>query len=109
MTQVALVVEFRIVESRRDEFLALIGEHARRTSAEEPGCVQFDVLEPFAVQNLDGSVVDADVDAVRLYEVYRDENAFATHLDSPLLPTLRAAYRDMVRERRIIRCHVRGS
>ncbi len=106
MTQIALMVEFEIDPDNRDAFLAVVHEHAQKTLAEEPGCVRFDVLEPFAVQQLDGTVSDPDPSTVYLYEVYLDDAAFATHLESPLLPLLRERYQPYVRDRRIVRCHV---
>lgn len=51
--------------------MALIMENARRSLAEEPGCLRFDVcIDNAAPENL------------MLYEVYTDAAAFDAHLQS---------------------------
>ena len=47
--------------------------HAKNTRA-EPGCVRFDVLQ-----------VTDDPNSFRLYEVYRDEQAFEEHGENPII------------------------
>lgn len=57
----------RVRREHLDEFLAGVREHARNSSA-EPGCLRYEVL-----QDRD------DPQTVCLYEVFRDEAAFAEH------------------------------
>ena len=57
----------RVKPEHRDEFTENVRRHARNTSA-EPGCVRFEVL-----QGVD------DPNTICLFEVFRDEAAFAAH------------------------------
>tara|TARA_R100000935_G_scaffold58801_1_gene98067 strand:+ start:1761 stop:2054 length:294 start_codon:yes stop_codon:yes gene_type:complete len=75
-----VVPEFLVTPDNRAAFLAAARADAEASVASEDGCLQFDV------------VVDDTVDPIRVlfYEVYRDEAAFETHLETPHL----AAFRD---------------
>ena len=53
------------------EYIQALLLHAKNTRA-EPGCVRFDVLQ-----------VTDDSNRFRLYEVYRDEQAFEAHRENP--------------------------
>jgi (4S)-4-hydroxy-5-phosphonooxypentane-2,3-dione isomerase len=105
VSKTALVVEFRIKPGRRDDFLKLMKEHAAGSLAHSDGCLQFDVLVPKEVQ-FDAPKQEPDANRVFLYEVYRDEDAFQTHVKSPRVAKTRASYADMVESRRITRCAV---
>src|SRR5262249_42041043 len=63
-----VVVEFHLKEGARPQFRRLIDVNADASVRSEPGCVQFDVLEP-----------EGDGDRVLLYEIYSDEAAFEAH------------------------------
>lgn len=95
MSKIALVVEFQIKSNRREDFLAVMRDHAAGTLADEEGCVQFDILLP---QEDDGRIL--------LYEVYRDEAALEEHRQSPRLARTRASYDDMIETRTINVCTV---
>lgn len=95
MSRIALVVEFHIKPNRRDDFLAIIREHAAGTKADEPGCLQFDVLVP-----------QEGTDGVFLYEMYRDDAALAEHRQSARLAQTRSRYADLVDNRTIAMCTV---
>ncbi|HEX3485713.1 MAG TPA: putative quinol monooxygenase, partial [Micropepsaceae bacterium] len=60
-----VVVEFHLKEGARPQFRRLIDANVDASVRSEPGCLQFDVLEP-----------EGDGDGVLLYEVYSDEAAF---------------------------------
>jgi len=87
MSTVSVIVEYDVKKAHLDEFLALIRGHAARTKANEPGCLQFDVLKP-----QDSGLATK----VFLYEKYVDQAAFQAHLDGPQIAKLRASnYRAM--------------
>jgi quinol monooxygenase YgiN len=67
-----VVVEFSIRPERIEAFRPAMSENARRSLADEPGCVQFDVCAD-----------PADATRILLYERYVDEAAFRAHLASP--------------------------
>ena len=93
--KLALMVEFGVKPERRKDFLALMRSHARMTLEQEPGCEQFDVLDP---TEGGGSVC--------LYEVYRDAAALTEHMNSALLASTRGSYDDMITTKRVVRCAV---
>ena len=95
LSKIALVVDFQVKPSQREAFLGVIRAHAAGTLADEEGCVQFDVLVPKEA-----------ADRVLLYEVYRDDAAFAIHGKSARLVQTRAAYADMIDKRSITTCTV---
>jgi len=72
MSGVGLIVELQIKDGASEEFLALIGENARKSIESEPGCRQFDVLR-----------VAGEPSRFMLYEIYADEAAFQAHLKAP--------------------------
>jgi quinol monooxygenase YgiN len=102
MSRVALVVEFEIRPGMREAFLQHLQAHAEATLAEVEGCLQFDVLVPKELQ-FDAPHVD-DPNHVFLYEVYADDAALISHVESPRVARTRAGYVDMVLSRRIVRC-----
>lgn len=67
----AIIVEFKLKEGVRPEFRRLIDANADASVRKEPGCLQFDVLEP-----------EGEEDRVILYEIYRDRAAFDEHVKS---------------------------
>ncbi|NNG03876.1 MAG: antibiotic biosynthesis monooxygenase [Inquilinus sp.] len=75
----AIIVRIDLVPGNRPRFAELIGENARSSVRDEPGCRRFDVLAP-----REGG------DRVVLYEVYDDRTAFEAHLQTPHF----AAFRD---------------
>ena len=92
---IALMVEFEVKSERRTEFLSLMLEHASLTLNAEPGCEQFDVLDP-----KDNS------QTVFLYERYCDDAALEEHMNSALLASTRGSYDDMITRKRVVRCAV---
>jgi (4S)-4-hydroxy-5-phosphonooxypentane-2,3-dione isomerase len=97
MSRVALIVEFKLKPDAWAKFNTIIRAHAAGTLADEPGCEQFDVLQP----ETDGT---PDYAHVMLVEIYRDAAAFGVHTKSQRLVNTRAAYADLVESRKITRC-----
>jgi autoinducer 2-degrading protein len=65
----AIVVDFHLKQGARSEFRRLIDANADASVKTEPGCLQFDVLEP-----------EGESDRMLLYEIYTDKAAFDAHL-----------------------------
>lgn len=62
------MVEFRLKPGTSERFRRLIGDNARASVRDEPGCRQFDVVVP-----------QGDADRIVLYEIYDDAAAFDAH------------------------------
>lgn len=73
--------EFHVQPEKLDAFLTAAHADASASLADEPGCLQFDV------------VVDRGQTPIRVlfYEVYSDRAAFDAHLTTPHLAAFRAA------------------
>ena len=69
---VVLLVTVHVKPEHRSEFVDLARHNADHATADEPGCVRFDVI-----QDRD------DPNCFRLYEVYRDDAALAAHRQTP--------------------------
>lgn len=95
MARQAVVVRYRVRPDRTAELMALLKAHVARTKANEPGCVQFDILIPHR-----------EADTVHLYEVYADESAFAAHNASPGLADYKARSEPLLLERAITWCTI---
>jgi quinol monooxygenase YgiN len=95
MAKQAVVVRYRVKPGRMPELLAVLRDHIARTRAQEPGCLQFDLLVPH-----DGT------DCIHLYEVYADEAAFRLHNASEQLARYKAATNALLDERAITWCTV---
>ena len=92
MSAVVLLVELKIAEGRRDEFLARGRQHRERVLNNEPGCERFDIVVP-----------EGTTDAVRLYEVYADQAAVDHHMATDYMAAYREDTGDMVIGRDIVR------
>lgn len=68
-TAFVVIAEFTLRPGCLDAFLALARQDARDSVAYEPGCQQFDAVQP---ENAPNQIV--------LYEVYDDQAAFDAHL-----------------------------
>ena len=66
------IVPIQIKSEYRDHFIKAITRHATRSLENEPGCLQFEVIQ-------DAS----DPNRIWLYEVYRDESAKREHAKAP--------------------------
>lgn len=73
--------EFHVAPEKLTAFLAAARADAEASVADEPGCLQFDVV----VASGEGPV------KVLFYEVYADRAAFDAHLQTPHLAAFRQA------------------
>jgi autoinducer 2-degrading protein len=65
---IVLLVTMHVKQEHLSEFLDLARYNAHHATADEPGCLRFDI-----VQDRD------DPTCFRFYEVYKDDAALATH------------------------------
>ncbi len=70
-TAFVVIAEFTIRPDCLDAFMALASQDAGDSVANEPGCQQFDAVQP-----------EGTTDQVVLYEVYDDRASFDAHLQS---------------------------
>ncbi len=85
-----VTVEFVVGSKHVEAFHQAVQKQARHSLTREPDCLQFDVC------------VDPQTrERVFLYEVYTDEAAFKTHLDSAHFATFDAVVRDWVKSKAI--------
>lgn len=92
MEAFVVIAEFRVRPERLPEFLEAARDDAAHSVADEPGCRQFDVVQP---EGEDGTVV--------FYEVYDSRAAFDAHLQTPHLERFRAAFPPLILEERPVR------
>ncbi|MDN0197416.1 antibiotic biosynthesis monooxygenase family protein [Streptomyces sp. S.PNR 29] len=81
-----LLAEFTAREGAQDEVARLIGDYARKVR-EEPGNLAFDVYTKASNPR-----------AYWIFEVYRDEDAFQTHLNAPYGGPFNAALTPLIEE-----------
>jgi (4S)-4-hydroxy-5-phosphonooxypentane-2,3-dione isomerase len=82
----AIFVTVKIKPDQRQRFLDVIEDDAVSSVRDEPGCVDFQVLQ-------DGG----DADTYYFYEVYRDEEAMQAHRQTPHFARWNAA-QDVLQE-----------
>lgn len=100
MPQIAIFVEFEPLAGKQGEFEEVIREHARRTKADEPGCLRFDVLH---VLDETGQRVP---NKLMVSELYADADAVAAHRASPRMKVVGAALGALLAGRRLIMAEV---
>jgi len=93
VTRLVILVEFKVKPDAQDGFRRLISENAAASLKLEPGCRQFDVLEP------DGAASGRFV----LYEIYDDDAAFQAHLKADHYHRFDKASAPMVTEKVVTR------
>ena len=96
MPELTIIVEFETLDGKEAEFIAAISDHARRTLAEEPGCLRFEVIKPI---ERDGTPIP---NRVMVNELYRDEAALTAHENNPRMPSLRGVTGPLLKSRRLI-------
>jgi len=89
----AIVVDFRLKQGALSEFRQLIDANADASVRTEPGCLQFDVLEP-----------EGAGDRVLLYEIYADKSAFDAHLRTEHFRVFAGASEALCLEKKVTRC-----
>ena len=97
MARIGIIVEFQMEPANHAAFTAIISEHARMTKQEEPGCRQFDVLQPMRKG-------EPDTTRVMLVEVYADQAAFDAHGANPRLAKVRDSYASLITGRTLSLC-----
>ena len=95
MSRIALVVDIEVADGGMAEYLPEVKAHAGRTLANEPGCLQFDVLQPH-----DGG------NRVMLFEMYRDGAALEAHRASDHLKRYREMAQRLVARQSVTICDV---
>ena len=92
MDAFVVIAEFRVRPERLADFLEAARDDAVHSVADEPGCRQFDIVEP-----------DGKEATVVFYEVYDSRAAFDAHLQTPHLERFRAAFPPLILEERPVR------
>jgi (4S)-4-hydroxy-5-phosphonooxypentane-2,3-dione isomerase len=69
---VVLLVTLHVKPEHVSEFLDVSRENARHATADEPGCLRFDIIRD-----------RDDPHCFRFYEVYQDDAALASHRQTP--------------------------
>jgi (4S)-4-hydroxy-5-phosphonooxypentane-2,3-dione isomerase len=90
-----VVVDFHLKEGARSQFRRLIDANADASVRSEPGCMQFDVLEP-----------EDDGDCVLLYEIYSDEAAFDAHRQTEHFRTFASQSEALCLKKSVTRCRL---
>lgn len=80
MPKLVVVATIEIAPGRFDDYLPLLMAHRARVLKDEPGTLQFEVLQP-----------RDDKTKLMLYEVYRDDAAFEAHLKGASMALQRQA------------------
>ena len=81
-----VIVSLRVKPGMVDAFLEVMGENARASRRDEPGCLRFDVHRD-----------NHDPNHFLLYELYADERAFTeAHRGAPHYQKWRAAVADLL-------------
>lgn len=91
--RLVVLVEFALVPEQAEAFRRLILENAAASLRDEPGCRQFDVVEPEGAAG----------ERIILYEVYDDAEAFEAHLATAHYADFVAASDGMVRAKHVQR------
>jgi len=90
-----IVVKTQLKPGTRKAFLNAMLPNAEASVADEPGCLVFDVLE-----------AREEDDTFYLYEIYTDQNALATHKETPHYKACREVVNDLIAEQSVIRADV---
>jgi autoinducer 2-degrading protein len=88
-----VVVDFQLKPGMRPQFRCLIDANADASVKNEPGCIQFDVLEP-----------EGEGDRVLLYEIYGDEAAFDAHRQTEHFRVFNSASESLCLQKSVTRC-----
>ncbi|MEM7207256.1 MAG: putative quinol monooxygenase [Pseudomonadota bacterium] len=84
-------VTFDLAPDSITDFLVPMKRQAKTSVENEPGCLRFDVCWESAAEN-----------RVFLYEIYQNEAAFQTHLESEHFAEFNQAIEDMVLEKSVV-------
>jgi quinol monooxygenase YgiN len=95
MSTYAIIVDFKLVPGKRQEFRRLVDRNARTSSSSERGCRHFDVLES-----------REEADRIFLYEVYDDQAAFEAHVRSSHFNEFDRESAPLVADKSVIHCNL---
>ena len=95
MAKFALVATIEVAQGRRDQLLPLLQAHKARCLKDEPGTLQFDILQP-----------NDEATKVLTYEVYRDAAAFDLHRSGASFARWREETAGLVAKVHVTRCAV---
>jgi len=84
----AIFVTVKVKPDQRQRFLDVIEDDSVSSVRDEPGCLDFQVLQD-----------QADPDTYYFYEVYRDEEAFNAHGQTPHFQRWNTASQEVLKER----------
>jgi quinol monooxygenase YgiN len=90
MKRYVVAVDFTLHTGTMAHFMPLMLDNAEKSRTLEPGCDRFDVCVPAG-----------ETDRVFLYEIYKDEAAFAAHLKTEHFIAFDATTKSMIKERHI--------
>ena len=88
-----ILVDFQLKPGAEEEFRAIIDANAHASVRDEPGCLQFDVMEP-----------EGEPGRILLYEVYTGRAAFDAHLKTEHFRVFSDASTDMILRKLVTRC-----
>lgn len=100
MPQIAIIVEFETLPGQQAKFEEVIREHARRTAADEPGCLRFEVLQ---VLDEAGNRVP---NKLMVNELYTDAAAVDAHRGTERMKQVGAALGPLLASRRLMMAEV---
>lgn len=90
MSNLAIFATIEVQPGTRDAALKVLLEHRMRCMRDEPGTIRFDVLIPDDMPVLPGLPQPAaNPNAIMLFEVYADRQAFAAHWNGPSMAMAR--------------------
>ena len=90
-----ILVDFHLKPGAGPQFRRMIDENADASARTEPGCLQFDVLEP-----------EGESDRVLLYEIYSDRAAFDAHLRTEHFRIFNSASESLILQKTVTRCNL---
>jgi quinol monooxygenase YgiN len=95
MARIGIMVHYKVKPGMRDKVIAAAEGHVGRVKANEPGCMQFDIMLP---KNHD--------DDVCLYEVYADAAAFKAHTQSSYIGQVQEEMKPLLDDRTLTICEI---
>ena len=96
-TGYVVIAEFEVKSSRLGDFLVLANAFSRTCLENEPGCMQFDVVQ-----------LDTPPRGVLFYEAYENSAAFDAHCQSTHLARFKLAFPEMIVAEKTLRRGLRG-
>ena len=92
MNELVLLVTFDVKPDCLGQFKRLLEDDGRAASADEPGCLQFDILSTPGAPS-----------RIMSYEVYQNEDALQAHLGTPQTKIFLAAFKALITAQTVVR------